>query len=456
MDTDFSGGRNKKRIIQPLNDISTPKIPSFGTPGEHLSTDDIPAAAVAVEMVGAQISPNETKDGTPLAATETAGKAAVMAAVSGPEPAQTAPAPSSASNSKKPKRGFFLPRWTLSKRWTIVIGAVTATLICGGAAAAYLAQPRTQGGSFASKKPAYTPKVTTVASSLSGLQVDESVNTRPVTGVMIENSQDARPQSGLNQAGIVFEAIAEGGITRFLALFQDTEPSYIGPVRSARPYYVQWCMSFDCALAHAGGSPEALANIKGWSTKDLDQFANGGSYQRVTNRYAPHNLYTSMSNLHQLEAAKGFSTPSFTPLVRKKEAASTAPNASSIDVAISSALYNSHYDYDSATNSYKRSQAGAAHMTVDANGAEAQITPKVIVALITTYGVASDKHSSYGVTGSGEALVFQDGTVTHGAWHKDNYNTALSLTDDAGATLKLNPGQTWFVALPSSGKLSYH
>lgn len=119
-------------------------------------------------------------------------------------------------------------------------------------------------------------------------------------------------------------------------------------------------------------------------------------------------------------------------------------------------MYNSHYDYDATTNSYKRSQAGAAHMTVDGNGAQTQITPEVLVVLITSYGVASDRHSSYGVTGSGEALVFQDGAMTHGSWHKDDYKSALSLKNDAGAALTLNPGQAWFVALPSTNQISYH
>lgn len=460
MDFDFRGEKKPKKVIQPLNDISASRIPSFATATEHLSPGDMPTHGVPAELVGTQISPTEAQDNarTVEDADETSQAPASSTNVSQSLADQfKAPAANPDANSRKPKHRFFLPRWTLSKRWTIIIGAVTATLICGGAAAAYFAQPRDQGGSFTSKKPNYTaPAATTVANSLSGLQVDPAVNTRPITGVMIENSQDARPQSGLNQASVVFEAIAEGGITRFLALFQDTTPDYIGPVRSVRPYYIQWCMSFDCAIAHAGGSPEALADIKSWGTKNLDQFASSSSYQRITSRYAPHNLYTSMTKLNALEASKGYSAPSFTPLVRKADSPSATPNASSIDVSISSALYNSHYDYDATTNSYKRSEGGAAHETVDANGAKTQITPKVIVALIMTYGVASDKHSSYGVTGSGEVLVFQDGTVAHGSWHKDDYKSSLSLKDDAGAALKLNPGQTWFVALPTTSKIAYH
>ena len=214
-------------------------------------------------------------------------------------------------------------------------------------------------------------------------------------------------------------------------------------------------MSFDCALAHAGGSPEALANIKSWSTKDLDQFANGGAYWRIDSRYAPHNLYTSTAKLNELETAKGFGAASFTPLTRKKDTASKTPTAASIDLSISSYSFNPHFDYDASTNSYKRSQAGAAHMVVNAAGAEVQLQPKVVVVLITSYGVASDKHSQYGVTGSGEAYVFQDGAVTKGTWHKDDTRTSLSLTDEAGQPLGLNAGQTWFTALPEADKIAY-
>src|SRR5690606_30510274 len=123
------------------------------------------------------------------------------------------------------------------------------------------------------------PKPTTEPSRLTGLQVDPDINKRHVTGVMIENSPDARPQSGLQEADIVFEAIAEAGITRFLALYQDTEPKHIGPIRSARPYYLDFLMPFDAGYAHVGGSPTALQQIRQLKIKDLDQFANSGAYE---------------------------------------------------------------------------------------------------------------------------------------------------------------------------------
>jgi hypothetical protein len=294
---------------------------------------------------------------------------------------------------------------------------------------------------------------TTVPSALSGLPVDPSLNQKPVTAVMIENSLDARPQSGLSQAGVVFEAIAEGGITRFLALYQDTSPENVGPVRSARPYYVQWEMAFDAPYAHVGGSPESLNDIRDWGVKDLNQFYNGGSYHRIGSRPAPHNVYTSIATLNQLETAKGYTTSTFTGFPRKKEAPTKQAGAKTIDLGLSGPLYNVHYDYNPASNSYNRSEGGAAH--TDANG-NTQISPKVVVAMVMQYGIQSDgKHSDYNVIGSGQAYVFQDGTVTTGQWTKADNKSQIVLTDGSGKTLKLNPGQTWFTAVSASPKVTY-
>lgn len=303
---------------------------------------------------------------------------------------------------------------------------------------------------------AVAPLPTTVASTLDGLQVDPSVNQRPVTAVMIENSLDARPQSGLNQAGVVFEAIAEGGITRFMALYQDQTPSYIGPVRSVRPYYLEWLLGFDAAVAHVGGSPEAIADIAAWHVKNLDQEYNGSYYQRITSRVAPHNAYTSMANLNALEAKLGYGAANYTGFARKADAPSKTPTATSIDFDISSYDYNPHYDYDAATNSYLRSEAGKPHLVVDQNGAEAQIAPKVVIALIMPVGLESDGlHMQYGTIGSGTMYVFQDGTVEQGTWAKASNASQFVFKDTSGNIIKLNAGQTWITALGSTSDVSY-
>lgn len=299
------------------------------------------------------------------------------------------------------------------------------------------------------------PKPTTVPSKLTGLPVDPTVNDRTVTAVMIENSMDSRPQSGIDQAGVVFEAIAEGGITRFCAIFQDTAPAYIGPVRSVRPYYIQWAMGFDAAIAHVGGSAQALQDMKNLGVKDLDQFANGAYYQRISSRYAPHNVYTSMAKLNELEGKKGYGAGVYTSLVRKKEQPSKTPNAKSIDVRVSSTLFNSHYDYDATTNTYKRSEGGAPHMVVDEAGNQTQIAPKVVAVLTMSQGLADDTHMAYGTIGTGHAFIFQDGTVYEGNWKKTGNKENFTFTDNTDKTISLNPGQTWITAVGDTSYVSY-
>ncbi len=297
------------------------------------------------------------------------------------------------------------------------------------------------------------PKEVIIYSPLSGVAVTKEQSELPVIGVMIENSPDARPQSGLNQAGVVFEAIAEGGITRFLALFQENQPDYVGPVRSVRPYYVDWLQGFDAAVAHVGGSAEALAKIKNEGVKDLDQFANSGPYRRVNNRYAPHNMYTSMAGLTDLSKSKGLTTSKFTGFARKADAPSSAPTARTIDITISGALYNVRYDYDLTSNTYKRSLAGKAHL--DERSKE-QLSPKVVIALVTPYSIHADRiHSVYQTIGTGKAYIFQDGVAIEATWEKPDAKTQLSFKDATGKPVQINAGQTWITATSIANNVIY-
>jgi hypothetical protein len=304
---------------------------------------------------------------------------------------------------------------------------------------------------YETASPRTPPPPATEASRLTGIQVEPALSKRPVTAVMIENSKVARPQAGLKDAGIVFEAIAEGGITRFVALFQEAQPDKIGPVRSVRPYYLDFVLPFEGSIAHVGGSPQALSDIKALGVRDLDQFANASAYERVKDRTAPHNVYTSTAKLDALNASKGFTSSNFTGFKRKKESPSAQPTATKIDLNISSALYNVHYDYDAASNSYKRSEGGAAH-TDEKSGA--QLTPKVVIALVMTRGIASDgQHTNYGTTGSGKMYVFQDGVSSEGTWTKSDRKAMFTFTDASGQVIELNPGQTW-ITIVDAGKVS--
>lgn len=361
---------------------------------------------------------------------------------------------------KTPGKKRFWQNWH-RKQW--IIASVVAVVVLGSAGATgflllhskKVAAPA--HSTVAAKPPAPKPIVpTTVPSTLTGLLVDPGVNQRPVTAVMIENSTAARPQSGLDQAGVVFEARAEGGITRFLTLFQDSAPSYIGPVRSVRPYYLEWLLGFDAAVAHVGGSGEALADIKSLGVKNLDQEYNSSYYTRVSSRAAPHNVYTSIANLNALEAKLGFGASKYTGFARKPEAPSKTPNATSITFNISSAPYAAHYDYNAATNTYTRSEGGAPHMEVDKSGNKTQIAPKVVVALVMPQSLEADGlHVVYNTIGSGSMDVFQDGVVTTGTWHKASNTQQFTFTDANGQPLALDPGQTWLTVLGNSNLISY-
>jgi hypothetical protein len=270
---------------------------------------------------------------------------------------------------------------------------------------------------------------------------------------MIENSPDARPQAGLKDAGVVFEAIAEGGITRFLALYQESQPDPIGPIRSVRPYYLDWAVPFDAPIAHVGGSAEALAQIRSQGLKDIDQFGNPGAYYRVSSRYAPHNMYSSRKLLLDLQNSKNYKTSAFEGWPRKDEKVLKTPKAAKIDFAISGFLYNPSFVYEAKTNSYLRSTSGRPH--VDEKSGK-QINPKVVIGMVVPKGIHSNGiHSTYQTHGRGQAFIFQDGDVIQATWEKKNRKSMISFVDDKGEPIELNRGNTWISVVGLAGSITH-
>jgi hypothetical protein len=304
-------------------------------------------------------------------------------------------------------------------------------------------------------KVAPKPKPVIYYSPLTGEVVpDEATTKQAVTGIMIENSPDARPQSGIKDAGIVYEAIAEGGITRFLALYQQEKPALIGPVRSVRMYYVDWVAPYNASVAHIGGSAAALAEVRNGKYRDIDQFFNAGSYWRASDRYAPHNVYTSFERLDALNKAKGYTQSTFTAFKRTDGKASAKPDATSISINISGPLYNTAYTYDPATNKYNRQLAGVPHLDRE----KGQITPSVVIALKVNMSLVMEDgyRESITTTGSGEAVIFQNGTAQTVSWHKADRASQITFTDAAGKEVPLVRGQTWISAVPNgSGSVSW-
>jgi hypothetical protein len=270
---------------------------------------------------------------------------------------------------------------------------------------------------------------------------------------MIENSIFARPQSGIKQAGVVFEAIAEGGITRLATLHQEDRPALIGPVRSVRPYYIDWMAPFDSTFAHVGGSANALSTVRNGSFKDTDQFFNGSFFYRATDRDAPHNVYTTSDKLDALNASKGFNSSTFTAWPRKAETPAVAPNANHIDVAVSGPAYNVAYDYDKTTNSYNRFLGGEPSKDRELG----QVQPKVVVVIKvpTTLGFEDGYREQMTTNGVGDAYIFQDGVAIKGHWRKDAQKAQMVFYDASAHTIGLNPGQTWVTVVAPEKSVSW-
>ena len=356
---------------------------------------------------------------------------------------------------KSPKKVSRFHNFISKHHKLLIITGSVLLAICAGGVAAYFVfakKPATvsKGVEKVIEKTVVKPAPTKYYSPLTGLLVaDEAATKQAVTGIMIENSPDARPQSGLKNSGVVFEAIAEGGITRFLVLYQQEKPQLIGPVRSLRLYDADWAAAFDTSIGHVGGSAAALAEVRNGNYRDIDQFFNPNTYWRSTDRYAPHNVYTSFTNIDALNAEKGYTTSNFTGFTRTDGKVSATLDATNINVAISSYLFNSSYAYDAATNTYARSQAGEAHLDRE----DGQISPSVVVALrVDETTIFEDGYrESINTIGSGSAVIFQNGTAINATWTKNSKTEQIKFTDAAGVEIPLVRGQTWLVAVPNDG-----
>lgn len=334
--------------------------------------------------------------------------------------------------------------------WAYSVAGVGLILAGGLITMAILWQKPQEVAPPAAKKPAVEAPKPVFYSPLTGEVIEKKTDaTTPVTAIMIENSPDARPQSGLKDAEIVYEAVAEGGITRFLTLFQQHQPEVVGPVRSLRMYYVDWLTPYNASVAHVGGSAAALQLVRGGGYRDIDQFFNSSAYRRASDRYAPHNVYTSFSKLSELNASKGYNASNPIPFDRTDDEKDPAQDATKVAIDISSPLYASEYSYDVATKLYNRSQAGAPHLDREAG----QIQAKVIVALkVDMQRVMEDGYrESITTTGSGEAMIFQNGHANKVTWHKDSREAQLRFSDEAGNSFKLARGTTWISAVPNNG-----
>lgn len=308
---------------------------------------------------------------------------------------------------------------------------------------------------------------------------------RPL-GVMIENHVDARPQSGLSFADVIYEAVAEGGITRFLTIYYCGDTSPIGPVRSARIYYVDLLQEYgDKPLyAHVGGAntpgpADALGEIRdlGWDQyNDLNQFAVPfpyfyRDYERLAGRVTEHTMYSSTSKLWEFAKTKRNLTNvdkkgktwngSFTPWKFKDDAPTTSRGAVSTASfgfweQFGGATYVVKWKYDKTSNSYVRENGGT--NLIDKNTGKPLISKNVVV-VFADESPAGDGypggHLLYDLLGQGKGIVFQDGKAIEVTWRKADEETRMKFFDSQGAEVSFVRGQIFVEILPTGNKVTY-
>lgn len=274
---------------------------------------------------------------------------------------------------------------------------------------------------------------------------DPSGHTNEIVAVMIENHPMSRSQMlGLPEAGIVIEALTEGGITRFLAIFDLAELKKVGPVRSVRPYFVEWATENGGGLVHAGGSAVALEQLAATALLDFDEEENSTVLYRDFRFMLPHNLFANLAE------AKKVLTSEFTrdtPLEPRFDFTSAPPTGTlvqqfALDFGLAS--YRVEYDFSPATNRYRRQLGGVSHTAEDGQ----MVEPTNVIVQFTDYWPIDDAgRLELKTRGSGVAWYFSGGRHWLGRWQKTDEQTEFLAADSQ--PVKLQPGQTFIEILDS-------
>jgi hypothetical protein len=328
--------------------------------------------------------------------------------------------------------------------------------------------------SAVSKSDPLAPKE--ITNPITGIQYTKAeasdwLDDRPL-GVMINNHIDARPQSGLIYADVVYEVVAEGGITRFLAFFLSDVPEKFGPIRSTREYYLVLVKELgDAMLMHEGYSPQALAAIDSWPVRSLQRGGASGLFNwrdNPRNVATEHTLYSNGKELkeygnEQLGWAGKSDIRAWTFHDEVKPA--FAPEGCFVGeckpITIDfwfSGDYSAIWDYDVATNSYLRSTGydlnGEPIPHNDQDTGEQVIVKNLVVQFTTESPIVGDDKSrlQYDLVGSGEGLIFMDGGVTNATWSKDSRDGRTIFYDVDGREIEFNPGKFWISIVPERNK----
>lgn len=325
-----------------------------------------------------------------------------------------------------------------NKRVKLLIGALIillVTIIAGIFYGRYFGKDKDDAGRSIFVKPARQ-----VEEPLTGEKIDESKAGRTPIALVIENHPEARPQVGLEQASLVYEAISEGGITRFLALFSSNQPDKVGPVRSARTFFVHWAREYNAPFAHVGGNIDALDLIKQTGARDLDQFRYGlRAYHREPRQgiATEHTMFGSLPKLREIAKQNGWSEPSkFDKFTFKEDAPSSErPANQTVTVDFSTPVYQTKWTYRPETNDYIRTIEGKQYVAKNITVQE----------VIRTSVVSRNEvpRFEFTLTGQGKAKIIRDGAVIEATWKKQG-TSRTKFYDKEGKEISFNRGVTWY------------
>ncbi|MBU1428340.1 DUF3048 domain-containing protein [bacterium] len=277
---------------------------------------------------------------------------------------------------------------------------------------------------------------------------------RPLS-IMVENSEGARPQSGLDKANIVYEVLAEGGITRFLAIYYDQDAEEVGPIRSARPYFVSKSLEHQAIYVHVGGSEEAYNFIKEEKIDDINELVDFQPFWRSTDRKPPHNLYTSTIKLRKEANKLGY-----IEMIKKQEyqfeinrnEKLTGRETDSIVIHYNS-IYTVSYKYQPESLKYIRFMNGEPH--IDAKTKEQIAVDNIIIQFAETKIIDEEERLAVDFVGKGTGLLFFKGNSTEITWEKPDLRARTLFLDKEGNRIALTPGNVWIQIVPSGLTVKY-
>ncbi len=299
------------------------------------------------------------------------------------------------------------------------------------------------------------PEPTGPQAPLTGVPTDEELQ-RSIA-VQFDNHFGARPQSGLARADVVYEILAEGRITRYMAVFHSEMPEIIGPVRSTRPYFIDAALPFDPLYVHVGGSMQGLTDVINLKMADIDALSSGGGvFWREKHKKIPHNMYTNPEVIYAEADRKGFRTTYDVDFLHfeknpgaLEEAGTTLQVVYKTPSSADPVGYVARWVYDEEEGAYVRWVNGEPH--VDEIDGEPLVFENVLVQF-TSHRIIDDVgRRQLGTVGTGEGFFYRDGMREPVTWEKSSRREPTRWTDVHGEPIVAKPGKT-FVQIVETGR----